>query len=75
MRSLDERKMTMTDNKAMDSKTTSTDDLTKTTAKNSVELTEEELSKASGGFLKINLTQVEVTSYQLGGSHGDDQKV
>jgi hypothetical protein len=52
MHSLDERKTTMTDNKAMDSKATSTDDLTKTTGKNSVELTEEELSKASGGALK-----------------------
>jgi len=36
-----------------------------------VELTEAELVHVAGG-LKIKLTQVYVTSYQLGASHGDD---
>ena len=53
----------------MSDKKTSADDLVKTP---NVELTEQELSKASGGFLKIKLTDVIVTGIQLGGSHGDD---
>lgn len=40
----------MSDNKAIDPKTTSADDLTKTTPEGNVELTEEELRHAAGGY-------------------------
>jgi hypothetical protein len=40
----------MSDNKAIDPKTTSADDLTKTTSEGNVELTEEELRHAAGGY-------------------------
>jgi hypothetical protein len=46
------------------------DQLTTTTDEGKIELQEQELSRVAGG-LKIKLTQVYVTSYQLGGSHGD----
>jgi hypothetical protein len=49
----------------------SRDQLTKATDHGKIELQEQELSRVGGG-LKVKLTQVLVTSYQLGGSHGDD---
>jgi type VI protein secretion system component Hcp len=59
----------MSDNKAIDPNAGSADDLTKTTAKGNVELTEEELGKAAGGtkgepieYLKIKLTDVLISS-------------
>lgn len=39
----------MSDDKAKDPKTTSADDLTKTTPKNNVELSEDDLGRAAGG--------------------------
>ena len=47
------------------------DQLTTTTDEGKIELQEQELSRVAGG-LKITLKQVYVSSYQLGGSHGDD---
>jgi len=51
------RRKTMNQDKPIDPKGTSPDDLTKTTKKGNVELSEEELKKASGGavdyFLKF----------------------
>jgi hypothetical protein len=49
----------------------SRDQLTTTTDEGKIELQEQELSRVAGG-LKITLKQVYVTSYQLGGTHGDD---
>lgn len=48
----------------MNDKKASADDLVKTP---NVELTEDELSKASGGFLKITMTNVYVSNNSLGG--------
>jgi hypothetical protein len=49
----------------------SRDHLTTTTDEGKIELQEQELSRVAGG-LKITLKQVFVSSYQLGGSHGDE---
>jgi len=46
------------DPKAKDPKVSSADDLTKTSKKGDVELTEEELNRASGG-LSLNYTNIE----------------
>ena len=61
----------MSTDEASDPKSTSPDDLTKTTNRGSVQLTEEELSKASGGykvkeseFLKIKLEDVLITGHK-----------
>ena len=61
----------MSTDKASDPKSTSPDDLTKTTSRGSVQLTEEELSKASGGdkgkpveFLKYTIKDALITSYK-----------
>jgi hypothetical protein len=48
----------------------SRDQLTKATDQGKIELQEQDLNRVGGG-LKIKLTQVLVSSYQLGASHGD----
>lgn len=51
-------------NRRQSNKESSPDDLTKTTSKGNVELTEEDLNKAAGGqleYLKIKLSDVQVT--------------
>ena len=60
----------MSQDKEIDPKGASPEDLTKTTNKGSIELTEEELRKASGG-LKIKMQEVFITSTSLGGSKGE----
>lgn len=60
-----EREKTISDHKAMDAQTSSADDLTKTTAKGNVELTEEELVNVAGGVRKAGGTQLEYLKIKL----------
>jgi len=53
-----------------DATISSADDLTKTSKKSDVELSEEELKRVSGGYLTIKMNDVVVTSVTHGGSGG-----
>ena len=60
-----EREKTVSDDKAIDPKTASADDLPKTTAKGNMELTEEELVNVAGGVQKAGGTQLEYIKIKL----------
>ena len=53
---VNEKEKTLSDNKAVDSNTASADDLTKTTAKGKVALTEDQLGEASGGIQSLGMS-------------------
>ena len=44
------------------------DHLTLTANENNIELTEQELSRVAGGFLKIGMTKATISGYQLSSS-------
>ena len=64
-------KMTDAQGPAAPGATETKDELIKDAIVKTGELGDGALDQVAGGFLKIKLTDVLVTSYQLGGSHGD----
>jgi hypothetical protein len=64
----------MSDEKPIESKNPSADDLTNTKSPGDVQLNEEELKQVAGGFITVTMTNVQITHIPPSGSGGDPPK-